>query len=87
MFESIGEINDIQEFSDTDHQVTIKIKIPSPLGEEGETRCHDLVLPKGSVKVGDIMRIGIRPGQEDGSKAWTWRPNKNIGAGGKRPRR
>jgi hypothetical protein len=30
--------------------------------EEGETYSHDLEVPKGSVKVGDIVRIEIRPG-------------------------
>jgi hypothetical protein len=59
MFESTGEITDVQEFSDTDDQVAIKIKIPSPLGEEGETHSSDLVLPKGSAKVGDIVSIVI----------------------------
>jgi hypothetical protein len=61
MFESTGQITEVQEFSDTYDQVTIEIKIPSPLGEEGEKRSNDLVLPKGSVKVGDIVSIVIRP--------------------------
>jgi hypothetical protein len=54
MFDTTGEITDVQEFSDTDDQVAIKIKIPSPLGEEGETHSSDLVLPKGSAKVGAL---------------------------------
>ena len=62
MFESTGEITEVQEFSDTYDQVTIEIKIPPPLGEEGETRSNDLILPKGSGNVGDIVRIEIGPG-------------------------
>jgi hypothetical protein len=63
MFESTGEITEVQEFSDSYEQVTIEIKIPPPLGEEGgETRSNNLILPKGSANVGDIVRIEIRPG-------------------------
>jgi hypothetical protein len=62
MFESTGQITEVQEFSDTYDQVTIEMKIPPPLGEKGETRSNDLILPKGSANVGDIVRIEIRPG-------------------------
>jgi hypothetical protein len=62
MFESTGEITEVQEFSDTYDQVTIEMKISPPLGEEGETRSNDLILPKGSGNVGDLVRIEIRPG-------------------------
>ena len=62
MFESTGEITEVQEFSDSYEQVTIEIKIPPPLGDKGETRSNDLILPKGSGNVGDLVRIEIRPG-------------------------
>ncbi|MBV9874615.1 MAG: hypothetical protein JO025_07795 [Verrucomicrobia bacterium] len=63
MFETTGEITDVQEFSDTDDQVTSEFAVPSPPGEEGETRANDWILPKGSAKVGDVVRVEIRPGK------------------------
>jgi hypothetical protein len=60
MFETKGKVTSVVSFSDTDDQITIQMAVPEPLGEEGETRENDLVVPKGSAKVGDIVNILIK---------------------------
>jgi hypothetical protein len=40
--------------------ITIQMVVPEPLGEEAEVRENDLVVPKGSAKVGDIVNILIK---------------------------
>jgi hypothetical protein len=44
MFESTGKVIEVQKFSDAEDQITIEIKVPEPLGEEGETRSHDWIV-------------------------------------------
>jgi len=48
-----------RNFLKTEDQITIEIKIPSPLGEEGETHRHDWVMPVGTAKVEDIVKVEI----------------------------
>jgi hypothetical protein len=60
MFETKGKITSISPFSETHEQITIQIAVPEPLGEAGETRENDLIVPKGSHKVGDIVAIVIK---------------------------
>ena len=60
MFETKGEVTNVLPFSDTEDQITIQMAVPEPLGEEGDIRENDLVVPKGSAKVDDIVNILIR---------------------------
>jgi hypothetical protein len=59
MIETKGKITEVQKFSETEDQITIEMKVPSPLGE-GETHSHDWIVPAGSAKVGDIVEIAIK---------------------------
>jgi hypothetical protein len=60
MYETKGLVTSVSPFSETDDQITIEMVVPEPLGEEGETRSHDLIVPKGSANVGDTVNIVIK---------------------------
>jgi hypothetical protein len=45
MIETTGKITEVQKSSETEDQITIEIKVPSPLGEEGETHSYDRIVP------------------------------------------
>lgn len=60
MYETKGTVTSVSSFSETDDQITIQMVVPEPLGEAGEVRENDLVVPKGSAKVGDIVNIVIK---------------------------
>jgi hypothetical protein len=60
MIETKGKITEVQKFSESEDQITIEMKVPSPLGEEGETHSHDWIVPAGTAKVGDIVEIAIK---------------------------
>ena len=59
MLKSTGKVTEVSKFSETEDQMTIESKIPSPLGEEGQTHRHDWVMPAGTAKVGDIVKVEI----------------------------
>ena len=60
MYETKGTVTSVSSFSETDDRITIQMVVPEPLGEEAEVRENDLVVPKGSAKVGDIVNILIK---------------------------
>lgn len=60
MYESKGIVTIVSAFSETDDQITIEMVVPEPLGEEGETRSHEWIVPKGSANVGDTVEIVIK---------------------------
>lgn len=55
-----SDVSRVQKFSENEDQITIEMKVPSPLGEEGETQSNDWIAPTGTAKVGDIVKIAIK---------------------------
>jgi len=59
MIETTGRGTEVCKFSRLEDQITILVVIPSPIGEEQQTRSLEWAVPTGAVKVGTTVKIAF----------------------------